>query len=136
MQYLNYVKQSMIHFMVCFTMQVKISFERSVDYKNSKDLLTSINLQRMFCIATWCEKVFFVNIISLSWLNQKFNLVVLFFFQILYHTVSNNVSGNCMNLLLSFKALKTSLSPMLVKVKDTVSLSTLLNSASSFLLNV
>lgn len=69
MQHLNYVKQSMIHFMLCFTMQEKISFERSVDYKNSKDLLTSRNLERMLCIATWCEKVLFVNIISSSWLN-------------------------------------------------------------------
>ena len=69
MQHLNYVKQSMIHFMLCFTMQEKISFERSVDYKHSKDLLTSRNLERMLCIATWCEKVLLVNIISSSWLN-------------------------------------------------------------------
>jgi len=27
------------------------------------------NLERMLCIATWCEKVLFVNIISSSWLN-------------------------------------------------------------------
>lgn len=80
MQHLNYVKQSMIHFMLCFTMEVKILFERSVDYKHSKDLLTSRNLQRMLCIATWCEKVLFVNTISSLLFNKEFNLVAPFFF--------------------------------------------------------